>query len=396
VALVEADARHARDLGVDPRVVMPEEAHARPSPREQIVETGHFADKALAPTVAIEAHPGGCVVGEDDVEVRRLAQRLDLVARVVPLGVALQRRRAPPEAGWSEAAADAADLQDLLTDDELVDAAVPKIVKAGQDFGGRLRVEPHEVLVVALDEHGGPRRGAALREPDGEVARAVVPPRGPVDARGIGPHAEVADVQHPVDAHAERRLEREHARVHPVETAVDVTCRAEDHGSPSQKPPLTASRPAPPRASHVQPAAAGDAGLSADLLRREQVGQDLGDRDKKQLVVCEEEAERVRTIFRMYLRLGSVNAVATRINDLGWMKKGFRAKTGRMTSPRQYRDKDVHSILRNVTYLGKVEFNGELYEGEHEAIVSEELFARVQSVLTSKASRTPPSRSRRR
>lgn len=30
VALVEADARHARDLGVDPRVVMPEEAHARP------------------------------------------------------------------------------------------------------------------------------------------------------------------------------------------------------------------------------------------------------------------------------------------------------------------------------------------------------------------------------
>ena len=111
----------------------------------------------------------------------------------------------------------------------------------------------------------------------------------------------------------------------------------------------------------------------------------LGDHDKKQLVVCEEEAERVRTIFRMYLRLGSVNAVTKRINDLGWMKKGYRAKTGRVTPPRKYRDKDVHSILRNVTYLGKVEFNGELYEGEHEAIVSEELFARVQSVLTSKA-----------
>ena len=111
----------------------------------------------------------------------------------------------------------------------------------------------------------------------------------------------------------------------------------------------------------------------------------LGDHDKRQLVVCEEEAERVRTMFRMYLRLGSVNAVAKRINDLGWMKKGYRAKTGRVTPPRKYRDKDVHTILRNVSYLGKVEFNGELYEGEHEAIVSEELFARVQSVLTSKA-----------
>ena len=111
----------------------------------------------------------------------------------------------------------------------------------------------------------------------------------------------------------------------------------------------------------------------------------LGDHDKKQLVVSEEEAERVRTIFRMYLRLGSVNAVAKRISDLGWMKKGYRAKTGRVTPPRKYRDKDVHNILRNVTYLGKVEFNGELYEGEHEAIVSEELFARVQAVLSSKA-----------
>jgi site-specific DNA recombinase len=111
----------------------------------------------------------------------------------------------------------------------------------------------------------------------------------------------------------------------------------------------------------------------------------LGDHDKKQLVVIEEEAERVRTMFRMYLRLGSVNAVAKRINDLGWMKKGYRAKTGRVTPPRKYRDKDVHTILRNVTYLGKVEFNGELYEGEHEGIVSEELFARVQSVLSSKA-----------
>lgn len=90
MALVEAHAWHARDLGVDPRVVMPEEAHARPSPREQLVETGGFAHEALPAAVAIEAHPGGCVVGEDDVEVRRLAQRLDLVARVVPLGVALQ------------------------------------------------------------------------------------------------------------------------------------------------------------------------------------------------------------------------------------------------------------------------------------------------------------------
>ena len=111
----------------------------------------------------------------------------------------------------------------------------------------------------------------------------------------------------------------------------------------------------------------------------------LGDHDKKQLVVCEEEAERVRTMFRMYLRLGSVNAVAKRMNDLGWPKKLHRTKAGREIGGGRWRDKDVHVALRNATYLGKVDFKGELYEGEHEAIVSEELFARVQSVLSSKA-----------
>jgi site-specific DNA recombinase len=90
-------------------------------------------------------------------------------------------------------------------------------------------------------------------------------------------------------------------------------------------------------------------------------------------------------MFRMYLRLGSVNAVAKRINDLGWPKKLHRTKAGREIGGGRWRDKDVHLVLRNATYLGKVDFKGELYEGEHEAIVSEELFARVQAVLSSKA-----------
>ena len=108
----------------------------------------------------------------------------------------------------------------------------------------------------------------------------------------------------------------------------------------------------------------------------------------------------------MYLRLGSVNAVAKRINDLGWPKKLHRTKAGREIGGGRWRDKDVHLVLRNATYLGKVDFKGELYEGEHgqprtadcgsrpqggsggsrsEPFVSEELFARVQSVLSSKA-----------
>ncbi len=110
-----------------------------------------------------------------------------------------------------------------------------------------------------------------------------------------------------------------------------------------------------------------------------------GDREKKRLVVLEEEAERVRAIFGLYLRLGSVNAVAQRLNELGWEKKLYRTKAGREIGGGEWRDKDVHLVLRNPTYLGKVAFKGELYEGEHAAIVSETLFDRVQMTLSSKA-----------
>ena len=41
----------------------------------------------------------------------------------------------------------------------------------------------------------------------------------------------------------------------------------------------------------------------------------------------------------------------------------------------------VHSILRNRLYTGQFEWNGKLYQGRHEALVSVELWERVQGVL---------------
>jgi hypothetical protein len=78
-------------------------------------------------------------------------------------------------------------------------------------------------------------RGAARRSANhaGKAPRAAVTPGRAVDARWIGPDAEVADVKQPVEAHAERRLERDHAGVHLVEPPVDVARRTQDHdGAP--------------------------------------------------------------------------------------------------------------------------------------------------------------------
>jgi hypothetical protein len=54
--------------------------------------------------------------------------------------------------------------------------------------------------VVALDEERLPRDRPTFGEPRGEVARAVVLLGRLVDPVRVGPDAEVADVQHPLEA----------------------------------------------------------------------------------------------------------------------------------------------------------------------------------------------------
>ena len=109
-----------------------------------------------------------------------------------------------------------------------------------------------------------------------------------------------------------------------------------------------------------------------------------GDRERMRLVVVPEEAEQVRSMFQLYLRLGSAAEVATRVNALGWTRKQVKARAGHLLGGGPWDEKDVHMLLRNPLYIGKVDFKGALYDGEHAAIVDPVLFDRVQRTLDSK------------
>jgi hypothetical protein len=52
---------------------------------------------------------------------------------------------------------------------------------------------------------------------------------GFVNAFGIGPHSKIADMEHPVELHAEILLESEHVGVEPIERSVYVSGRADQH-----------------------------------------------------------------------------------------------------------------------------------------------------------------------
>jgi site-specific DNA recombinase len=104
-------------------------------------------------------------------------------------------------------------------------------------------------------------------------------------------------------------------------------------------------------------------------------------KDRK-IVLVEEEAERVRTIFRSYLRLGSLNRLMADLRERGIVTKVRSLKTGRTIGGIPFTRGPLAHLLRNRFYIGEVTYKGEILPGEQPAIVERDLFGAVQSKLS--------------
>ena len=108
------------------------------------------------------------------------------------------------------------------------------------------------------------------------------------------------------------------------------------------------------------------------------------DRERRRLEVIPEEADQVRVIFKLYLKMRSISAVAKQLDQMNWRTKQFTTKDGRETGGNSWKTNAVHRLLRNKIYIGKVTYKDEVYEGEQEAIVDGDVFDKVQNLLTAK------------
>ncbi len=99
------------------------------------------------------------------------------------------------------------------------------------------------------------------------------------------------------------------------------------------------------------------------------------------LIVNAEEAERVRYIFRLYLECASVSATLRRLDELGWVNKVWTTKQGRQRGGRPFDKSTLFNLLTNILYRGQIAYHDQLYAGEQDAIVDEDLFHRVQAQL---------------
>ncbi len=69
------------------------------------------------------------------------------------------------------------------------------------------------------------------------------------------------------------------------------------------------------------------------------------------------------------------------LNKRGWHNKIWTSRAGQTMGGRPFDKPTLYRLLCNVVYLGKITHGDHVYAGEHEAIVTQDLFNRVQSML---------------
>jgi site-specific DNA recombinase len=98
------------------------------------------------------------------------------------------------------------------------------------------------------------------------------------------------------------------------------------------------------------------------------LGDDVKDR---KLVINKTEAATVRMIFERFTRIGSATTLVRSLRA-----EGIAGKHGKLV------DKGyLYKLLNNRVYVGQAVHKGTAYPGEHEAIISQELWDKVHAIL---------------
>jgi site-specific DNA recombinase len=110
------------------------------------------------------------------------------------------------------------------------------------------------------------------------------------------------------------------------------------------------------------------------------IGYDVKER---KLVVNANEAKTVVSIFALYLKAGNVRELKAHLDREGIRSKIRTSMSGKRSGGSKFSRGALYKILNNRIYLGEIGHKGQCYPGEHEAIISQELWNQTQSLLRS-------------
>jgi site-specific DNA recombinase len=99
------------------------------------------------------------------------------------------------------------------------------------------------------------------------------------------------------------------------------------------------------------------------------------------IVVNDDEAARVRGIFNLYLDRQSLIETIRELDARGWVTKRWTTRKGHERGGQPFNKNGLYNLLTNVLYTGRITYKGEVFDGEHPAIVDGEVFRRAQALL---------------
>src|SRR3989440_2005903 len=108
------------------------------------------------------------------------------------------------------------------------------------------------------------------------------------------------------------------------------------------------------------------------------LGYDV-DPQANRLVVNAPEAERVRAIFALYLEHQALVPVVEELERRRWVNKRWLTKAGHERGGLRFTKTNLHRLLTNGSYAGRVRYKIEVHAGEQPAIVQAETFERGQA-----------------
>ena len=102
---------------------------------------------------------------------------------------------------------------------------------------------------------------------------------------------------------------------------------------------------------------------------------------ERKLIVNDNEAETVRMIFHRYAELGSVRLLGHELDRLGVVSKRREGAGGVLAGGNRFSRGALYTLLQNPIYRGEIGHQGNVYPGQHEAIIEAELWQLVQDKL---------------
>jgi hypothetical protein len=96
------------------------------------------------------------------------------------------------------------------------------------------------------------------------------------------------------------------------------------------------------------------------------------------LHIVEDHAEIVRSLFRRYLEAGSVGGLKQRLDAEGFRLPVRIDGAGRSKGGGPLSRGHIYKILSNAIYIGRIGHKGQIHDGQHPPIVTQDLWDQVQ------------------